>query len=376
MILGKSKALLYITHSNLQFYTHHNKTPFVYNFQPDSVKDLEVINLDKLKNQLAEFIKANSLKPKNLIIILSENIYFKKSFSVSGDLKTHELIQNFLDEIPIDSKNSARIDILNKQDKTLIVTNKNLYESILFILVKLNWHAFAVTPYEIFRNLITSVNSQVTANTLTPIQVQTIMSHSDIDDKHNFLKIKELVLPDSEKQQAKPQIKVLLILLILSLVLGAIIIFLTASGKLKLPFFNSTNLAQKTKSISNEEDLALLTNERILPTELPTTSSASTDTVIDKTLLKIQILNGTGISGQAAKVKDLLIPLEYKDFILGNSPIPPQTNTEVSFTENVTPDIQREIITELEKIFTKVISSAKSQNTYDVVIITGQNNGS
>ena len=122
--------------------------------------------------------------------------------------------------------------------------------------------------------------------------------------------------------------------------------------------------------------MALLTNERILPTELPTTSSASTDTVIDKTLLKIQILNVTGISGQAAKVKDLLIPLEYKDFILGNSPIPPQTNTEVSFTENVTPDIQREIITELEKIFTKVISSAKSQNTYDVVIITGQNNGS
>jgi hypothetical protein len=106
-----------------------------------------------------------------------------------------------------------------------------------------------------------------------------------------------------------------------------------------------------------------------------TPSPAATPKASDKKNVSISILNGTGISGEAAYLQTQLEALGYSDIKAGNASSQDATTTTVVFSKDLASDIVSEITQKLNSIYQKVTTSTSSSATTDVVITTGLRKG-
>lgn len=97
------------------------------------------------------------------------------------------------------------------------------------------------------------------------------------------------------------------------------------------------------------------------------------DTVIDYSTLKVNILNGSGIAGEAGRAKDLLSNLEFSSVETGNASSYDFTDTIISLKENV----DSRVYEELEKAFSDNYSVTKNEtpvdenSDFDIIITVG-----
>jgi hypothetical protein len=110
-------------------------------------------------------------------------------------------------------------------------------------------------------------------------------------------------------------------------------------------------------------------------TATPVASPTATAKPADKTKLKVQIQNGTGITGEAAYLQTLLKGLGYTDVTVGNSANQDLTATQVSYASTLTSDVTSELTTKLNSVYQTVTNSKSTSTTYDIVIITGLRKG-
>ncbi len=89
--------------------------------------------------------------------------------------------------------------------------------------------------------------------------------------------------------------------------------------------------------------------------------------------LQIQILNGSGVVGQAAKVKDMLAKQGFKNIKTSNSDEDNVEITKVLFALDVPKSIRAEIKKTLEEVFSQVEEDdlGKDEKNLDIQITTG-----
>jgi len=109
------------------------------------------------------------------------------------------------------------------------------------------------------------------------------------------------------------------------------------------------------------------TDDEILPVEKPEEEE------IDASLYAINILNGSGMPGEAGKVSDLLESLGFEDINTGNADSYDYIETEISLKED-SPEGLYDLVKEtLEDSY--IVSRSKTdldeKSTYDVVVIVG-----
>ncbi|MFC1625791.1 LytR C-terminal domain-containing protein [Patescibacteria group bacterium] len=104
----------------------------------------------------------------------------------------------------------------------------------------------------------------------------------------------------------------------------------------------------------------------------PTVSEPSpTAEPVDKTEVSVQVLNGTGIAGEAGLLQTKLEKLGYADIKVGNAESQDQTTTKVTFSSTLSSEVVDEITTSLKETYKEVSTVTSSTGTYDVVITTG-----
>lgn len=96
---------------------------------------------------------------------------------------------------------------------------------------------------------------------------------------------------------------------------------------------------------------------------------------IDRSQIKIEILNGTGTAGEAAFLKGKLTPLGYSDFALGNAPTEDNKATQISFASDVPEELKTEIENKLREIYQSVQTGGGVSGQVDVKIVTGLRRG-
>lgn len=101
------------------------------------------------------------------------------------------------------------------------------------------------------------------------------------------------------------------------------------------------------------------------PTPAPTTNIDS---------FKVQVLNGSGITGEATKVSTLLSQNKFKVANTGNAPNYDYVKTEIQTKELVSTQIIDLLIESLEKDYTSTVSAAKlaDSSEYDIIVTTGK----
>lgn len=115
--------------------------------------------------------------------------------------------------------------------------------------------------------------------------------------------------------------------------------------------------------------------ENLTPFQEQTPVASPTPAAIDKTKVKIQVQNGTGIMGEAAYLQTQLKGLGYTNVVVGNSAQQNLTATQVSFASSLSSDVVTEITAKLNSVYQSVATVASTSTAYDVVITTGLRKG-
>lgn len=323
-----------------------------FSFSPEFVQHDEIVDEHKLQETLIQFISKLSLKKNNGVIVLSEDLVFSKEIDLS--LKNEKnVMEEFLAAVPIAKTNIATIIIKNKLKLKIMAANKKLYEMIVSVLTQYNIAIFAISPITAFTK---SSNNQE----LTITDAKEILKGKDLLKQYNFLESKKYIDSSQSVNQnnaslseTNKSMKKQYIILAFSLLLFgcAIIYLLIWSGTIKSP--PSSTVSSKITIYK--------------PTQIPT----PTIKLIDKSLITIQILNGSGIEGEAGKLSGLLQEAGYKNITTGNTTI--GEITSITYSKKLTKDIPEEIAATIKKDFPNVaIQEASESAQYDLVITTGK----
>lgn len=112
------------------------------------------------------------------------------------------------------------------------------------------------------------------------------------------------------------------------------------------------------------------------PTEAPVVSSpTASPKPADKSKVKIEIQNGTGIPGEAAFLQTELKSLGYTNITVGNASSQDATATVVTFAKSLSADIVDELTKKLKELYKEVTVKTSTTATTDVVIVTGLRKG-
>jgi hypothetical protein len=181
----------------------------------------------------------------------------------------------------------------------------------------------------------------------TQVEVQ-----SNEQSEENPQRTKVSFPPVRRKQKAK---KKLLMVVVLILILGAL-----AAAYWFI-------FGEQELTLSPEEPTPTPLEERIIPT--PTAKP------VNKESIKIEVLNGTGIGGEAAFLQKELGELGYDDVDIGNADEKDYSTTEVTFARSISDEVREEIEGKLEDLYKDIKSKAGSVGGKDIQIIAGLRKG-
>ncbi|OGM18890.1 hypothetical protein A2686_05145 [Candidatus Woesebacteria bacterium RIFCSPHIGHO2_01_FULL_38_10] len=166
------------------------------------------------------------------------------------------------------------------------------------------------------------------------------------------------VRPDTTKELekgGKPKLKILAISLLTFAILGSL-----AGG-----------IYYYQKNVTKENDVG---EESTLSTETPSPIPSPTPTSqeIDLTKYKINILNGSGIAGEAGKVSDILVSTGFSKPVTANAKSYDFTATKVSLKEDVDEKVYEKIREALNSYsLEKSVEKLNKDSSYDIEIIVG-----
>lgn len=159
--------------------------------------------------------------------------------------------------------------------------------------------------------------------------------------------------------QPKKSWKWLIILVLFLVVIGGVTFFVFKSSK------SGSTLGENTETPTDS-----------LISETPVESPTPTPAAVDKAQVRIQVLNGTGIAGEAGILSDQLKNLGYTEVKTGNAASQSETDTTVTFSTTLSQDVITEITEKLNGLYTSVKTNTGSTSAdFDVEIITGLRKG-
>lgn len=130
-------------------------------------------------------------------------------------------------------------------------------------------------------------------------------------------------------------------------------------------FFSQREIANDENSVLPMETESEIIED--IPTEAPTPSTKP----VDVSLLKVKVMNGTGIAKEAAFVQGLLTPIGFTDIEATNAATTDHVSTEVAFAADVPAEIKTKVTAALEASYKSVVTKTLTGSVYNIEITTG-----
>ena len=175
-----------------------------FNFTPDIVANLDVVNKEQFSTLITTFIQINKIVPSSLALVLSDNIIYEKDIQALNsetqeniDKEHKEEIQEFLEDIPFEEVLAKVIKIGVPR---IVAVNKDLVMTIADVFVNKGSVLEATIP-----SFMYGPNVNFAAG-LTQNNIQAILEGSEILKTGNLLTNQENLnsLADLETEQKNP----------------------------------------------------------------------------------------------------------------------------------------------------------------------------
>ncbi len=121
-------GFIYLRVNSLDFYSSKSTNGAHLDFAQTSVRDLELINKVELVEKIKSFVDQNKIPPSNIIIVLSDSVYFEKDFLDLPIDQQDIAVNNFLENVPFESV-ASRLYTIERGVK-IVAANKELYQAI------------------------------------------------------------------------------------------------------------------------------------------------------------------------------------------------------------------------------------------------------
>lgn len=350
----KQYGVIYVDRNCLYFYEKSWDKVLKLNLTPDLMKDLEIIDKTKLESAVKNLLTSNQLFANQLILVLSEDLYFEKD--IPADTQNYEeALENFLNKIPYEN-------ILYRQYKTektekVVVINKTFYETVRSAFEKEGFIIDCTVPSFI---LDIKINPKTGPDLATAI----FIAEKAVSLRTESLTptIQQVNSEYLAKQERENKYKDILVTVV-------VVVFFIVMAALWVAFYFSN---QSKKTIAEEPPIKSV---RTTPTPKVFTVSPSLESTGSATIsgiLKVQLLNGTGITGQPENFKVQLLKKGLTDVTISTSEFTNAGKTIVVFSQKLTTEIKNRTLLLLETVFGSVTTQETTDQTFDVTIITGK----
>lgn len=154
----------------------------------------------------------------------------------------------------------------------------------------------------------------------------------------------------------------------------ALLSFILGLGAMAaVSYFGLINLSLPKLSVPSNIQMPALLGAKPTPTSVPTPTAAPTAVTVNLGQYSIAVLNGSGVTGQAGKVKDSLTSAGFKVNSTGNADNNNFTKTEIATKKSVSQDYVSKLEDTLNKSFVvdTTVASLPDSSTTDVTVSLG-----
>ena len=217
--------------NGLALYDQKSKGIFQVNFQPEAVKDLEIINPDQLNLQIKSFIDSNKIAPSPLIMIVSHNMFFEKDFPLLTKEQQEIETQKFLDNIPFEAVVSTGFH--TKKGYKIIAANGHFIEEVKKAFQALGFIIDITLPSIIFGYIGDQLNQatiKIIFNKYTSLKQYSLLKAASEANSPSSQKEQEGELHDEKNnEEIKKKNLIAIGILVLFIVVLFIIVFVALS---------------------------------------------------------------------------------------------------------------------------------------------------
>lgn len=215
---SRPKYILYVDRNSMGLLKGDQKL-IKLDFEPTVVKDMDIISTEDFIITMAEWFEKFDVKPCDMIIVLSKDMYFDYQFqTIAGQEAVDTQINLYLETVPFEEKVSKHFN--QDGNTSVVVLSRDYYESLLEFLEKRYIRVLALFPSGLLR--IDSVES---------VNFESLIKGLETHKNFNFLDDFELKSVESPiLTNLKPKDTRLLkvtsaIFILLALILGVMIYF-------------------------------------------------------------------------------------------------------------------------------------------------------
>ncbi|MBI2019936.1 LytR C-terminal domain-containing protein [Candidatus Daviesbacteria bacterium] len=352
-----SKSLIFIKKEKLEFFMGKIRDELI--FPPSTVSNLEILNMEAFEKSVSDFLAKFKLKKNKLLIVLSEDMNFQKDLPKNLDEQLEVKVSEFLNTVPFEPGKIAFKKIEKGETVEMFAANRTFFKVIQKVATAAGAQILGIVPLSIFKE------KYGLGTELDEGGAKKILSDKKLIIAGNFLSEEE-----GHIEPAKLKFSRVLVMIIIFGVYGGggIMVLGILLGLIENPFpFLPLGPALKPPVQTQEVQPKVSTNEA---TE--SASEATESAKISNPDLKIQVLNGSGIAGQATAVQKQITDLGFASVEIGNALGTGSTDTTVVFSPKVTTSDRDIIKKELEKTLQKVNTQEGAEDAeFDVIITTG-----
>lgn len=165
MFYSKPTLIIYILRNELVFYTSQGKTARL-GLPIEVVDMLEIVNRQKYKNLLENFLRSNHLRKQRVLLVLSDQLIFTKTFEHKKGVDYELQADDFSAIIPLDITKQHIIVDQKKDTVILYATNSELFQVPVDILLNTDSKVIACVPAAEYGEQTNQGLNQATQTTL------------------------------------------------------------------------------------------------------------------------------------------------------------------------------------------------------------------
>ncbi len=329
--------IVFVQLKKLTIFSALSPEPLTLEYPESVVEDMEFTDTRFIETQLVSWRNEEKIAESNTYIIFADECYFRQDFP-KMPLQDDPQLKVFLSMVPFEHMLSKTFQ--TQQAAVAVAMSKNLYRPIVQVFdalhfrVTLSLPEFAINPELLKQAKAAEIASKLHA------QFDQLKLLSFVSEQEREKKIKA----DQKIQTGLPQDKKQLILLsgvFAFLVIALIVVYRWSITPDPLP-------AQPT--IAPTTAPAVVPSPTTEPQEIAT-ASVKPD-LAQVAAIKVQVLNGSGIPGQADRVRQALQDVGFAQVTTGNNSGGTISRASIVFAPSITAPIRQLVLQAIATVVT------------------------
>lgn len=346
-------AVVYLTRSRMGIYCPQGL--FFKELDQKLMSNLDVVKPAELEQAVKEFLETNQIVPTTFLMVVSSDVCFEKDWEGENCDSQRSEIDKYIETVPFDyiRWKSFRVG----KNCRVVAINREFYETVSTAMEKMGFTLEAVVPQSIIGiDMSAGLDDNIGKQLATKIEA--LRASASLFESYSYTN--EIKKEEELTSQKRTPVLLIVFIVMIFLLVGLVVItkpFSSTSKKKEVPTENPAEFQTK--------------NPPAAPTSSPVVTEVGSASVSAN--LRVQVLNGSRVAGQADNVKKLLTTLGLKDFQTSNSPTENKGKTTVVFSKTVSPEDRNKIITVLTPTYGDIFAQEGELKQFDVVITTGSN---